>query len=416
MMTEAMNPFLNAQKQIKAACDQLGLEPAVYEILKQPMRTLEVSIPVKMDDGSVKTFLGYRAQHNNAVGPFKGGIRFHQDVTLEEVKALSMWMTFKCGVVGVPYGGGKGGVAADPFTLSPSELERLARGYVRAIAPIIGEKVDIPAPDVGTNGQVMVWMVDEYQKITGQFAPGSFTGKPVSFHGSLARTEATGYGVALIAKLAAEKIGLDIADAKVALQGFGNVGSYTAKYIAELGAKIVAVADHTTGLYNSNGFDIDALSEYVRTHKVIKGFPAEKEFPREEIITWDADILLPCALENVITPENAGSVKAKIVCEGANGPTTTEADQILNKNGVLVVPDILANSGGVTVSYFEWIQNLNGYSWTFDEVQDKQKAMMTKAFEEIWELKEAHQVDMRTAAYMISIQRVANAMKLSGWY
>lgn len=415
-MTEAMNPFLNAQKQIKAACDQLGLEPAVYEILKQPMRTLEVSIPVKMDDGSVKTFLGYRAQHNNAVGPFKGGIRFHQDVTLEEVKALSMWMTFKCGVVGVPYGGGKGGVAADPFTLSPSELERLARGYVRAIAPIIGEKVDIPAPDVGTNGQVMVWMVDEYQKITGQFAPGSFTGKPVSFHGSLARTEATGYGVALIAKLAAEKIGLDIADATVALQGFGNVGSYTAKYIAELGAKIVAVADHTTGLYNSNGFDIDALSEYVRTHKVIKGFPAEKEFPREEIITWDADILLPCALENVITPENAGSVKAKIVCEGANGPTTTEADQILNKNGVLVVPDILANSGGVTVSYFEWIQNLNGYSWTFDEVQDKQKAMMTKAFEEIWELKEAHQVDMRTAAYMISIQRVANAMKLSGWY
>lgn len=415
-MTEAMNPFLNAQKQIKAACDQLGLEPAVYEILKQPMRTLEVSIPVKMDDGSVKTFVGYRAQHNNAVGPFKGGIRFHQDVTLEEVKALSMWMTFKCGVVGVPYGGGKGGVAADPFTLSPSELERLARGYVRAIAPIIGEKVDIPAPDVGTNGQVMVWMVDEYQKITGQFAPGSFTGKPVSFHGSLARTEATGYGVALIAKLAAEKIGLDIADAKVALQGFGNVGSYTAKYIAELGAKIVAVADHTTGLYNSNGFDIDALSEYVRTHKVIKGFPAEKEFPREEIITWDADILLPCALENVITPENAGSVKAKIVCEGANGPTTTEADQILNKNGVLVVPDILANSGGVTVSYFEWIQNLNGYSWTFDEVQDKQKAMMTKAFEEIWELKEAHQVDMRTAAYMISIQRVANAMKLSGWY
>lgn len=283
-MTEAMNPFLNAQKQIKAACDQLGLEPAVYEILKQPMRTLEVSIPVKMDDGSVKTFLGYRAQHNNAVGPFKGGIRFHQDVTLEEVKALSMWMTFKCGVVGVPYGGGKGGVAADPFTLSPSELERLARGYVRAIAPIIGEKVDIPAPDVGTNGQVMVWMVDEYQKITGQFAPGSFTGKPVSFHGSLARTEATGYGVALIAKLAAEKIGLDIADAKVALQGFGNVGSYTAKYIAELGAKIVAVADHTTGLYNSNGFDIDALSEYVRTHKVIKGFPAEKEFPGKRLL------------------------------------------------------------------------------------------------------------------------------------
>ena len=416
-MSEAMNPFQNAQKQIKAACDLLGLEPAVYEILKQPMRTVEAAIPVAMDDGTVKTFIGYRAQHNNAVGPFKGGIRFHQGVTLDEVKALSMWMTFKCGVMGVPYGGGKGGVTVDPFTLSEGELERLARGYVRAVAPILGEKVDIPAPDVGTNGQVMVWMVDEYQKITGQFAPGSFTGKPVSFHGSLGRTEATGYGVALIAKLAAEKLGIDITTAKVALQGFGNVGSYTAKYIAEMGAKVVAVADHTTGLYNSSGFDIDALSEYVQTHKVIKGFPgAEQEFPREDIITWDVDILLPCALENVITQANAADIKAKIVCEGANGPTTTEADQILKDRGVLVVPDILANAGGVTVSYFEWVQNLTGDTWTLEEVQNKQETMMTKAFNEIWELKEEHQVDLRTTAYMISIKKVADAMKLSGWY
>lgn len=415
-MTQTLNPFENAQKQIKTACDRLGVEPAVYEILKQPMYTLEVNIPVTMDNGTVKTFVGYRSQHNNAVGPFKGGIRFHQNVTQDEVKALSMWMTFKCGVVGLPYGGGKGGVVVDPHVLSGGELERLARGYARAIAPIIGEKVDIPAPDVGTNGQVMAWMVDEYQKVTGKFAPGVFTGKPVSFHGSLARTEATGYGVAWIARQAAEKIGLELEGAKVALQGFGNVGSYTAKYIAEHGVKIVAIADHTTGLYNSSGLDIDALFEYVKDKKVIKGFPgAELEFPKEEIITWDVDILLPCALENVITVENAANVKAKVVVEGANGPTTPEAEQILNEKGILTVPDILANSGGVIVSYFEWIQNLMGYTWGFDEVQAKQRSLMLNAFNEIWDLKEEHQVDMRTAAYMISIKKVAEAMKLRGW-
>lgn len=415
-MTQTLNPFENAQKQIKTACDRLGVEPAVYEILKQPMYTLEVNIPVTMDNGTVKTFVGYRSQHNNAVGPFKGGIRFHQNVTQDEVKALSMWMTFKCGVVGLPYGGGKGGVVVDPHALSEGELERLARGYARAIAPIIGEKVDIPAPDVGTNGQVMAWMVDEYQKVTGKFAPGVFTGKPVPFHGSLARTEATGYGVAWIARQAAEKIGLELEGAKVALQGFGNVGSYTAKYIAEHGVKIVAIADHTTGLYNSSGLDIDALFEYVKANKVIKGFPGAKlEFPKEEIITWDVDILLPCALETVITVENAANVKAKVVVEGANGPTTPEAEQILNEKGILTVPDILANSGGVIVSYFEWIQNLMGYTWGFDEVQAKQRSLMLNAFNEIWDLKEEHQVDMRTAAYMISIKKVAEAMKLRGW-
>lgn len=274
-MTQTLNPFENAQKQIKAACDKLGASPAVYEILKQPMQTFEVAIPVTMDDGTVRTFIGYRSQHNNAIGPFKGGIRFHQGVTMDEVKALSMWMTFKCGVVGLPYGGGKGGVVVDPNSLSQGELERLARGYARAIAPIIGEKTDIPAPDVGTNGQVMAWMVDEYQKITGRFTPGVFTGKPVSFHGSLARTEATGYGVAWIARHAADRIGLELSGARVALQGFGNVGSYAAKYIAEQGVRIVAIADHTAGLYNSGGFDIDALFEYVKANKVIKGFPGQ---------------------------------------------------------------------------------------------------------------------------------------------
>lgn len=417
MAEHKLNPLEIAQQQVKAACDKLGTEPAVYEILKNPMRTLEVTIPVKMDDGTVKTFIGYRVQHNDAIGPFKGGIRFHPGVNMDEVKALSTWMTFKCGVVGVPYGGGKGGVIVDPFELSEAELERLARGYSRAIASIIGEKVDIPAPDVGTNGQVMAWMVDEYEKTTGEFAPGVYTGKPVSFYGSLGRTEATGYGVALMARDAAKKINLDIKQATVALQGFGNVGSYTAKYINQLGGKIVAIADHTAGLYNSEGFDIDALMEYVKVHRAIKGFPgAESEFPKEEIISYNVDILLPCALEGVITAENAADVKAKIVCEGANGPTTPEADKIMTDKGIIVVPDILANCGGVTVSYFEWVQNLQRYSWTFEEVQEKQETLMVKAFNEIWSLKDEYQVDMRTAAYMISIKRVAEAMKLRGWY
>lgn len=416
-MAQHANPFETAQQQVKAACDKLGTEQAVYEILKNPMRTLEVSIPVKMDDGSVKTFIGYRAQHNDAIGPFKGGVRFHQGVTRDEVKALSTWMTFKCGVMGVPYGGGKGGVIVDPFELSKGELERLSRGYSRAIAPIIGEKVDIPAPDVGTNGQVMAWFVDEYQKATGDFAPGVYTGKPVEFYGSLARTEATGYGVALAAREAAKKLGIDMKQAKVAIQGFGNVGSFTGKYITELGGTIVAVADHTGGIYHSKGLDAEALAEYVKETRGVKGFPgAEGEFPKEDIIAYDCDILLPCALENSITADNANDVKAKVVCEGANGPTTIEADKILNDKGIIVVPDIFANAGGVTVSYFEWVQNLQRYSWTFEEVQQKQEVLMVKAFEDIWKLKEDKNVELRTAAYMISIKRVAEAMKLRGWY
>lgn len=417
MAEKHVNVFETAQQQVKQACDKLGSDPAVYEILKNPMKTLEVAIPVKMDDGTVKSFIGYRAQHNDAVGPFKGGVRFHQNVNMDEVKALSTWMTFKCGVVGVPYGGGKGGVIVDPFELSEGELERLSRGYARGIANFIGEKVDIPAPDVGTNGQIMAWMVDEHHKTTGDFTPGVYTGKPVSFYGSLARTEATGYGVALMAKYAAEKIGLSLDKATIALQGFGNVGSFTAKYIDELGGKIVAVGDHTAGLYNSKGFDIAALSAYVKEHRCIKGFPgAESEFPKEDIITYDVDILLPCALENVINAENAGNIKAKLITEGANGPTTLEADKILDEKGILVVPDILANAGGVTVSYFEWVQNLMRYTWTFEEVQEKQENLMVKAFDDIWALREEHGVNMRVAAYMMSIKRVADAMKLRGWY
>ncbi len=413
------NPFVIAQQQVKAACDKLGTPQEVYEILKNPIRVLEVSIPVKMDDGSIKNFVGYRSQHNDAVGPFKGGVRFHQDVNEDEVKALSTWMTFKCGVVGIPYGGGKGGVIVDPFTLSEGELERVSRGYARAIAPIIGEKIDIPAPDVGTSGQVMAWMVDEYEKTTGRFEPGVFTGKPVTYYGSLARTEATGFGVAIMARYAAQKLNLNLDGIRIAIQGFGNVGSYAAMYMEEMGAKVVAISDVSCTLVNNNGLNVKELMKYAAGNKnrMITGFSgAEEEIDRNAIIGMDVDILMPCALENVFTSETADNVKAKILCEGANGPTTPEGDKIMNDKGILVVPDILANAGGVTVSYFEWVQNLMRYNWTFEEVQEKQEKSMNKAFDDIWVLMDEHQVDMRTAAYMMSIKRVADAMKLRGWY
>ena len=342
MAEKTMNPFEIAQQQIKAACDKLGAEPAVYEILKQPMKVMEVSIPVKMDNGEVKTFIGYRSQHNDAIGPAKGGIRYHQDVTMDEVKALSMWMTFKCGVTGLPYGGGKGGIVVDPTQLSQGELERLSRGYIRAIANFIGDNKDIPAPDMGTNAQVMSWMIDELSVIRGYNEFGAITGKPVGFGGSLARTEATGYGIANMAKMAAGKLGVKFEGAKVAVQGFGNVGSFTCKYLSELGAKVVAVSDVSCALYNEDGIDIKALMEYVKGNKfLITGFPGAKELPREDILGMEVDILLPCAMENQLTAETAGNVKAKLVVEGANGPTTLEGDAILKEKGIPVFPDIL---------------------------------------------------------------------------
>jgi glutamate dehydrogenase len=419
MAEKTLNPFEIAQQHVKAACDKLGTAPEVYEILKNPIRVLQVSIPVKMDDGTIKTFIGYRSQHNDAVGPFKGGVRFHQGVTRDEVKALSTWMTFKCGVVGIPYGGGKGGIIVDPYELSEGELEKLSRGYARAIAPIIGEKVDIPAPDVGTTGQIMAWMVDEYEKTTGRFEPGCFTGKPVSYYGSLARTEATGFGVAIMARYAAKKKGLNLDGLRVAIQGFGNVGSFAAMYMQEMGAKVVAISDVSCTLVNEDGLDIKAVQAYANKNKtkVITGFEgAQKELDRNAILGMDVEILMPCALENVIKSDNVADIKAKIVCEGANGPTTPEADKYMREHGILVVPDILANAGGVTVSYFEWVQNLMRYNWTFEEVQEKQEKSMMKAFDDIWTLMNEHDVDMRTAAYMMSIKRVADAMKLRGWY
>ena len=417
MSLETLNPFEIAQKQIKSACDKLNTDPAVYEILKNPMRVLEVSFPVKLDDGTIKIFTGYRSQHNNAVGPFKGGLRFHPAVTKDEVKALSTWMTFKCSVAGIPYGGGKGGMAIDPKKYSKAELERISRGFAEAISPLIGEKVDIPAPDVNTNGQIMSWMVDSYEKIVGHSAKGVFTGKPLEFGGSLARTEATGYGVHLAAKKALDKLNIDVKGATYAVQGFGNVGYYTAYYAYKDGAKIVAFSNTDVAIYNENGIDMEAIiKDYEENGRIVENKGYGKDFTNEELLELEVDVLAPCALENQITSENADRIKAKVITEGANGPTTPEADEILYKKGIVVIPDILANAGGVVVSYFEWVQNLQGYYWSFDEVQKKEDTVLSNAFEDVWSIADEFKVDLRNAAYMSSIRRIEKAMKFRGWY
>ena len=414
---ETLNPFEIARKQVKTACDRLNADPAVYEILKSPQRVLEVTFPVKLDNGTVKTFTGYRSQHNNAVGPYKGGVRFHPNVNLDEVKALSIWMTIKCCVAGIPYGGGKGGITLDPRDYSEAELERISRAYSEAISPLIGEKIDIPAPDVNTNGKIMSWMVDAYENVVKKSAPGVFTGKPVEFGGSLARTEATGYGVNFAAVQALEKLGKDVKGATYAIQGFGNVGYHTGYYAHQSGAKVVAVSTVDVAIYNENGLDMEALfKEFQEKGFITNEAGYGKEISNAELLALDVDVLAPCALENQLTSENAGKVRAKIVVEGANGPTTPEADVILRQNGVLVVPDILANCGGVVVSYFEWVQNLQGYYWEFDEVQEKETVVLRRAFRDIWNLAQEYDVDLRTASYMMSIRRVEKAMKLRGWY
>ena len=414
---ETLNPFEIAQKQVKIACDRLNADPAVFEILKKPQRVLEVNFPVKLDNGTVENFTGYRSQHNNAVGPYKGGVRFHPHVNMDEVKALSIWMTIKCCVAGIPYGGGKGGITLDPRNYSEAELERIARAYSEAISPLIGEKIDIPAPDVNTNGKIMSWMVDAYENVVKHSAPGVFTGKPVEFGGSLARTEATGYGVNLAAVQALEKLGKDVKGATYAIQGFGNVGYHTGYYAHKAGAKIVAVSTVDVAIYNENGLDMEAIiKEFQEKGFITNEAGYGKEISNAELLALEVDVLAPCALENQLTSENAGKVRAKIVVEGANGPTTPEADVILRQNGVLVVPDILANCGGVVVSYFEWVQNLQGYYWEFDEVQEKETVVLRRAFRDIWNLAQEYDVDLRTASYMMSIRRVEKAMKLRGWY
>ena len=415
------NVFEMAQAQVKNACDKLGMEPQVYELLKEPRRVIEVNIPVKMDDGSIKVFKGYRSQHCDAVGPTKGGIRFHPNVSLEEVKALSIWMTFKCSVTGIPYGGGKGGIIVDPSELSEGELERLSRGYIDGIYKLIGEKVDVPAPDVNTNGKIMSWMVDEYNKLVGVSSIGVLTGKPVEFGGSLGRNEATGYGVAVTIREAAKKMGIDMKHAKIAVQGFGNVGAFSVKNIEKLGGKVVAVAEWAKevgpyAIYKEDGLDFQAMWDYRAEKGNLVDFPGSKMISMDEFWSVDVDVVVPAALENSIDAEVAEKIKAKLVCEAANGPTTPEGDEVLNRKGVVLTPDILTNAGGVTVSYFEWVQNLYGYYWSEAEVEAKEDEAMVKAFEALWAIKEEYGVTMRESAYMHSVKRVATAMKLRGWY
>lgn len=415
------NVFEMAQAQVKNACDKLGMEANVYELLKEPRRVIEVNIPVKMDDGSIKVFKGFRSQHNDAVGPTKGGVRFHPNVSLEEVKALSIWMTFKCCTTGIPYGGGKGGIIVDPQELSQGELERLARGYIDGIHKLIGEKVDVPAPDVGTNGQVMSWMVDEYNRLAGVSSIGVITGKPVEFGGSLGRNEATGFGVAVTVREAAKKLGIDMHKAKVAVQGFGNVGAFTVKNIQGQGASIVAMAEWCKeagpyAIYKEDGLDFQEMWDYRAEKGNLLDFPGSKAISMDEFWACQVDIVVPAALENAIDENVAEKIQAKLVCEAANGPTTPEGDEVLNRRGIVLTPDILTNAGGVTVSYFEWVQNLYGYYWTEEEVAEKEEIAMVQAFEALWAIKEEFNVTLRESAYMNSVKKVAKAMKLRGWY
>lgn len=404
-----------AQMQLDAAASYLQLDPRIHSILKEPKRVLEVAIPVKMDDGSIKVFKGYRSQHCDAVGPTKGGIRFHPAVTMDEVKALSIWMTFKCGVIGLPYGGGKGGVVCNPQELSQDELERLSRGYIRAIAQFVGADKDIPAPDVNTNPQIIAWMSDEYNNIKGHNEPGMITGKPISIGGSLGRTAATGRGVAFATREAAGKLGMALENATAVIQGYGNVGSYAARILADMGCKIIAVSDVYGGICNRDGLNLEQLDLHLKQTGSVIGFPGTTALTNKELLETKCDILVPCALENQITAANAHSINCRIVTEGANGPTTPEADAILKQRGILVIPDILANAGGVTVSYFEWVQNLSNFYWTEKEVNERLEALMVRAFAEVWNMYQNHDVDMRMAAYMVSINRIAEAAKAKGW-
>lgn len=419
MSKETLNPLLNAQAQVKKACDALGANPAVYELLKEPQRIIEISIPVKMDDGSIRTFKGYRSAHNDAVGPYKGGIRFHPAVNADEVKALSIWMSIKCQVTGIPYGGGKGGITVDPSELSKRELEELSRGYVRGMYRYLGEKLDIPAPDVNTNGQIMAWMQDEYNKISGEQGIGVFTGKPLTYGGSQGRNEATGFGVAVIMRESFKALGKDLKGATVAVQGFGNVGKFTVKNIMKLGGKVVAVAEFEKdrgayAVYKAEGFTFAEL-EAAKAAGSLTKVAGAKVLTMDEFWSLEVEGLAPCALENAIKEHEANLIKAKIITEGANGPITLEADEILYKKGVVVAPDILANAGGVTVSYFEWVQNLYGYYWTEKEVEEKEERAMVDAFKPIWEMKVDKNVSFRQATYMKSIDRIAKAMEVRGW-
>lgn len=417
---ENMNPIKNARLQLKSACELGDIDKNVYEILKNPQRVIEVSIPVKMDSGDVKVFTGYRSCHSTAVGPGKGGVRFHPNVTMDEVKALSMWMSFKCGVMNLPYGGGKGGIKVDPSELSERELEELSRGYIRAIYKYLGEDIDIPAPDVNTNGKIMGWMLDEYIKLTGHHSPGTFTGKPIVLGGSKGRTEATGLGITYITRNICHKLGLKLSETSVILQGFGNVGSYTFKFLNEMGFKVIGLLEWDKeigeyGLYNKNGISYEKLSKFKDENNSLVNFDGANRISAEEFWKLRADILIPAALENSVNEEIAEKLDIKVIVEGANGPVTSAADEILKERSITVVPDILANSGGVTVSYYEWVQNRYGYYWNESEVFNRLEPSMNEAFENIWEIKDEKNLTFRQATYVYSLIRISEAMKYRGW-
>ena len=412
---ETLNPFEIAREQIDRAGKKLNLDPGMLELLKHPRRELTVNFPVKMDDGRVRVFTGYRVQYNDAIGPFKGGIRYHWNVSLDEVRALACWMTWKCAVMGIPYGGAKGGVICNPKEMSRDELERMTRRYASEISIIIGPEKDIPAPDVYTDSQTMAWIMDTISMSKGFAVPGVVTGKPLVIGGSLGRDEATSRGLMYATREAAKKVKLDVKGATVAVQGFGHVGyNYARLMHDELGAKVVAVTDSKGGIYSEKGFDPKEVMVFKEKSGSVVGFPATKKITNEEVLELDVDIIAPSALEGVLTSENAPRVKAKIVAEGANGPTTPEADDILHKRGVLVIPDILANGGGVTVSYFEWVQNLSEFFWTKTEVDQKLEGIMMSAFNRVWDMRDSKKVDTRQAAYMVAINRVVEAYKWRG--
>jgi glutamate dehydrogenase (NAD(P)+) len=411
-----INAWEVAQHQFDLAADRLGLDEGMRLVLREPRREFTCHFPVHMDDGSVQVFTGYRVQHNLGRGPAKGGIRYHQDVSLDEVKALAMWMTWKCAVVGIPYGGGKGGVIVDPKKLSQKELEGLTRRFFTEIEVLVGPEKDIPAPDVNTNAQIMAWMMDTYSMHAGYTVPGVVTGKPISLGGSEGRTEATARGCVYTIVEAARHLGMDLTKSRVAVQGFGNAGSIAARLIRDEGATVVAVSDSTGGIHNPAGLDIARVVAWKGEHGTVQGFPGATDVTNAEVLEVECDILIPAALENQITDRNVGRVKARLVAEAANGPTTPEADLVFARNGVFMIPDILCNAGGVTVSYFEWVQDLNRDHWSEGVVNAKLKEIMVKAFGETIAIAKRESCDMRTAAYLLAVERVANAMEMRGLY
>jgi glutamate dehydrogenase (NAD(P)+) len=403
-------------QEFDGAARLLGLDPGIWKILTSPKRQIVVSCPIQMDNGEIEVFTGYRVQYNITLGPAKGGIRYHPNVTLDEVTALAAWMTWKCAVAHVPFGGGKGGIIVDPGRLSRRELEALTRRYIAEIVDAIGPEKDVPAPDVNTNDQIMAWVMDTYSMHVGHTATAVVTGKPIEMGGSLGRREATGRGVMIVTRESAKHLGLDIKGASVAVQGFGNVGSVSADLLAKIGAKIVAVTDWKGGVYNDKGLDVAKMLDYVKQHRSIEGFAGGDPIDNAKLFGLDVDVLIPAALENQITMENAAQIKAKIIAEGANGPTTPDAHKSLHERGVFVIPDILANAGGVTTSYFEWVQDRHGYFWSEQEVNQRLEAKMCEAFADVLKTAQRYKTDMRTAAYIVAINRVATVTRMRGMY